>query len=109
MKRLKFLVRKNLKMSANKVGGQCAHAAIGLYKKDPQEHHKCIVLDASDKKFEEAKAARKPSEYYIVVDAGYTEVPAGSETVIVWWEEDIPSFEESANQPDQPSLGHPDF
>jgi peptidyl-tRNA hydrolase len=103
MKRLKFLVRKNLKMSANKIGGQCGHAAIGLYKKDPQEHHKCIVLDASDKKFEEAKAACKPSEYYIVVDAGYTEVPAGSETVMAWWEEDVP-FE-----PEQPNLGHPDF
>ena len=26
MKKLKLLIRKNLKMSANKLGGQCAHA-----------------------------------------------------------------------------------
>ena len=30
MKKLKLLVRKNLKMSENKTGGQCAHAAIRL-------------------------------------------------------------------------------
>ena len=28
MKKLKLLVRKNLKMSENKTGGQCAHAAL---------------------------------------------------------------------------------
>lgn len=86
MKKLKILVKRNLKMSENKTGGQCAHAAIGLYKKDPQEHWKCIVLDASDKKFEEAKEAHP--EAYVVTDAGLTEVPAGTQTVIAWWEED---------------------
>jgi peptidyl-tRNA hydrolase len=86
VKKLKMLVRKNLKMSPNKTGAQCAHAAIGLYRKDPQEHHACIVLEASDAKFEEAK--RDHPKSYIVTDAGHTEVPAGSQTVIAWWEED---------------------
>lgn len=86
MKRLKMLVRRNLHMSENKTGAQCSHAALGLYKKDPQEHWSCVVLDASDKKFEEAKGAHP--EAYVVHDAGLTEVPSGSETVIAWWEEE---------------------
>lgn len=86
MKKLMMLVRKNLKMSENKTGAQCSHAAIGLYKKDPQDHWKCVVLDASDKKFAEAK--EKHPEAYVVRDAGYTEVEAGSETVMAWWEDD---------------------
>jgi peptidyl-tRNA hydrolase len=87
MKKLMMLVRKNLKMTENKIGAQCAHAALGLYKKDPQEHWKCVVLDASDNKFNQAKLAHP--EAYVVTDAGYTQVEAGSETVMAWWEEDV--------------------
>jgi len=86
IKKIKLLVRRNLKMTDNKLAAQCVHAAIGLYKKDPQDHWKCVVLDASDKKFDEAK--EKHPEAYVVTDAGYTEVPAGSETVLAWWERD---------------------
>lgn len=86
MKKLMMMVRRNLKMSEQKTGAQCAHAAIGLYKKDPQDHWKCIVLEASDKKFDENKE-RHP-EAYVVTDAGFTEVPAGTQTVMAWWEED---------------------
>ena len=86
MKKIKMLPRRNLKMTDNKLAAQCVHAALGLHKKDPQEHWRVVVLDASDKKFEEAKAAHP--EAYVVTDAGYTEVPAGPETVMAWWEED---------------------
>jgi len=86
MKRIKLLVRKNLRMSERKVAAQCVHAAVGLYKKDPQDHWSCVVLEASDKKFEEAKLAHP--EGYVVTDAGYTEVPAGSQTVMAWYEEE---------------------
>lgn len=84
--RIKILVRKNLKMSSNKTAAQCVHAAIGLYKKDPRDHWSCIVLDVSDKKFEEGKEAH--SDCYVVTDAGYTEVPAGSETCLAFYEDD---------------------
>ena len=84
--RIKFIVRKNLKMSDNKRAAQCVHAALGLYKKDPQDHWSCVVLDASDKKFDEAVAAHPDG--YMVTDAGYTEVPAGSQTVLAFWEDD---------------------
>lgn len=46
----------------------------------------CVVLDASDAKFEEAKIAHP--EAVVVCDAGLTEVPAGSETAIAWYEDD---------------------
>lgn len=86
MKRIKLLVRRNLKMSERKVAAQCVHAAIGLYKKDPQDHWSCVVLEASDAKFEQAKEAHP--EGYVVTDAGFTEVPAGSQTVMAWYEEE---------------------
>ena len=73
--RIKILVRKNLKMSPNKTAAQCVHAALGAYKKNPTDHYACIVLEASDKKFEEARVAHP--EAYVVTDAGHTEVPPG--------------------------------
>jgi len=86
MKKIKMLVHKNLNMSERKVAAQCVHAAIGLYRKDPQEHWSVVVLETSTKKFEEAKLAHP--EGYAVTDAGYTEVPAGSQTVMAWYEEE---------------------
>jgi peptidyl-tRNA hydrolase len=100
MKRIKVLYRKNLKMSADKQSAQAVHAAIGLYKLDPQNHHSCIVLGISDKKFREKKVelaethpASDPESdlckaHYIVTDAGYTEVPTGTETCVAFWEDD---------------------
>jgi peptidyl-tRNA hydrolase len=86
MKKIKALIHKNLRMSERKVAAQCMHAAIGLYKKDPQDHWSSVVLEASTKKFYEAVAAHP--EGYVVTDAGYTEVPAGSHTVVCWYEEE---------------------
>jgi len=86
MKRIKFLVHKNLKMSERKTQAQMIHAALGLYKKDPQEHWSVVVLEASTKKFFEAIEAHP--ECYVVTDAGLTEVPAGSKTVVCWYEEE---------------------
>jgi peptidyl-tRNA hydrolase len=86
VKRIKLLVHKNLRMSERKVAAQCVHAALGLYKKDPQDHWSCVVLEASTAKFREAIAAHP--EGYVVTDAGYTEVAAGSQTVVAWYEED---------------------
>jgi peptidyl-tRNA hydrolase len=95
-KRIKILVRRNLKMTCGKSRAQCVHAAIGLYKLCPMEHWSCVTLDVSDAKFEEAKARlseRLPESdlsapFYVVKDAGYTEVPAGSETALAFYEDD---------------------
>ena len=86
VKRIKMLVHKNLRMSERKVAAQCVHAALGLYKKNPQDHWSCVILEASTTQFKQA-VERHP-EGYVVTDAGYTEIPAGSKTVIAWYEED---------------------
>lgn len=87
MQRIKLLVRKNLKMSDKKMSAQCVHAALGLRDRYPEaKHWAVVVLDASDAKFEEAKIAHP--EGYLVRDAGLTEIPAGSETVLAWFEDD---------------------
>lgn len=86
MKRIKLISRKNLKMTDKKLASQCVHAAIGLYKKNPQNHWSCIVLEASDAKFEEAKLLH--GDAFVATDGGYTEVPAGSETCMAFYEED---------------------
>lgn len=85
MKRIKVLARKNLKMSEGKLAAQCVHAALGLYKSDPQEHWSCIVLQASDAKFNEAKQLHKG---FTVTDEGYTEVEPHSETCFAYYEDD---------------------
>jgi peptidyl-tRNA hydrolase len=84
--RIKILVRNSLKMTDKKMSAQCVHAALGLYKQDPQEHWSCVVLSTSAKKIEEAKASHPTG--YTVIDAGYTEVPAGSMTCFAFYEED---------------------
>jgi peptidyl-tRNA hydrolase, PTH2 family len=94
MKRIKILARKNLRMSDGKLAAQCVHAALGLYKLAPERHHSCIVLQVSDKKFEEAIVAlsqRLPdlsAPFYVVTDAGYTEVESGTQTSLALYEED---------------------
>ena len=73
-------------MSTGKTASQCVHAALGLYINSPLKiYDKCIVLEVSDKKFEEAK--NKCKEFYIVIDAGYTEVEPHTETAMSWYEE----------------------
>ena len=86
VKRIKMLVHKNLRMSERKVAAQCVHAALGLYKKNPQDHWSCVILEASTTQFNQA--IQRHPEAYVVTDAGYTEIPAGSKTVIAWYEED---------------------
>lgn len=89
MKKIKMLVHKNLRMSERKVAAQCVHAAVGLYKKDPQEHWSCVVLEASTTQFMKAVEAHVDGQSgYVVTDAGYTEVAAGSKTVVAWYEEE---------------------
>lgn len=95
--KIKFLFRKNLKMSNSKLGSQVAHVAANLasqnysvqreYLSDDFVTH--IVLGVSDKKFQEKSVEIGSNDqiYYIQVDAGLSEVPAGTETVLGFVEE----------------------
>jgi peptidyl-tRNA hydrolase len=69
-------------MSPGKIAAQSVHAALGLAQVDNRAFspmHSVVVLDASDKKFEEAKT-NFPN--YVVKDKGITEVAPGTETVL---------------------------
>ena len=93
--RLKILARKNLKMTPGKLAAQSVHAALGLALKAHLEAAMpVVVLEVSDKKFQEAVAANECC--YVVHDAGYTEVPAGAQTCVAFLEEDSPRNAEEA-------------
>lgn len=102
-----LIVRESLNMSAGKIGAQCAHAAQMLmivYNETVSEdlcgwsmsHNKDIfdswlkssfrkvVLKADEKEWLKIKTEFK-DEMVLVIDAGLTEIPSGSETVIGLW------------------------
>lgn len=79
--RIKILYRKNLKMSPGKLAAQCVHLSARM--KHCELMTPVAVLGVSDKKFEEAK---QKHIYQSIRDAGHTEVPAGTETVMGFYE-----------------------
>lgn len=97
------IVRIELNMSPGKIGGQCQHAiqylmqhyanvkydvatkdgGLFMFRYDNWingELHTKVILKASDKEWEKLKEEYDP---IIVVDAGKTEIAAGSETVMI--------------------------
>ncbi|KAL6757437.1 peptidyl-tRNA hydrolase 2/Bcl-2 inhibitor of transcription 1 [Haematococcus lacustris] len=89
-------VNESLKMGKGKIGAQCAHAAVGVLQQwgsthavalKQWEHHgqpKIALKISDDDEMDElerkASAAGLPT--YIVHDAGRTQIPAGSQTVL---------------------------
>lgn len=108
MNRIKILVRKNLKMSDNKIAAQAVHAALGLPNPDPMMS--VVVLQVSDAKFQEAQQAHPHA--YVVHDAGYTEVPPGTATCLAFYEPDprkedpMTQLEKAAWKPEEPGAEH---
>jgi peptidyl-tRNA hydrolase len=89
MKKVKILVRKNLRLSRGKMAAQAVHAALdlvslGFIDVDSYKGLPVIVLEVSDKKFEENKARKLIS----IFDAGYTEVKPGTETCLAYLEDE---------------------
>lgn len=104
-----LIVRESLGMSTGKTAAQCAHAAQALtlkymkldkvalttndYKQkimwlEFQEwmdsSFRKVVLKADDKEWQKLKGEFKDN-MVLIVDAGLTEIPSGSETVIGLW------------------------
>ncbi|CAB4196904.1 pth2 Peptidyl-tRNA hydrolase [uncultured Caudovirales phage] len=102
-----LIVRESLNMSPGKIGAQCAHAAqmlMILYNQTVSEHlcgwnvtfnksifeewlessFRKVVLKADEKEWLKIKTECK-DEMVLVIDAGLTEIPSGSETVIGLW------------------------
>lgn len=77
----KCYYRKNLKMSSAKLAAQVGHVT-SMLSFTITIPYKIIVLEASDAKFEKLKERSD----YVQVDLGFTEVEAGTETVLGWVE-----------------------
>lgn len=70
-------------MSPQKLSAQVAHVVKELGRMKPDSNPRddvIVVLQASDKKFEEMKLEFSTQRCYLQVDSGRTEVPAGTET-----------------------------
>lgn len=91
-----MVVRSDLKMGTGKVAAQCCHACLGLYKAQVKKDlprlqaweksaYKKVVLKCNSENdmLKIAEVARsKKLEYYIVRDAGRTQIAPGSKTVL---------------------------
>ena len=71
-----MIVRTDLKMRKGKIAAQCCHGAIGAYKKSPADKIRKWENEAY------AKVVLKGIANYLVVDAGRTQIPTSSVTVL---------------------------
>lgn len=97
-----LVVRNDLKMGKGKIGAQCGHATLGTYKLTQQwseyssywksvlrrwnsEGQKkiCVKVESLPEVLALlGKAKEQGIPYYLVADAGHTQVEAGSKTVL---------------------------
>lgn len=88
-----MIVRTDLKNAKGKIAAQCCHGSIGAYKKSPadkikkweNEAYAKVVLKVQtlEELTELKKAAdKKGIANYLVVDAGRTQIPTSSVTVL---------------------------
>ena len=96
--KMMLCVRMDLKMKSGKIGAQCSHATLGLYKKimgkkkfekqledwETKGQKKIVakLKDEGEMNLLISKATDAGIQYYTVQDAGRTQVAAGSRTVI---------------------------
>lgn len=88
-----LIVRTDLKMGKGKIAAQCCHGAIGAYKKSSKDKIRKWENDAYGKVVLKVKtldeltelkklADKKGIANYLVVDAGRTQIPTSSVTVL---------------------------
>ena len=88
-----MIVRTDLKMGKGKIAAQCCHGAIGVYKKSSKDkinkwenesYAKVVLKVKTLEELNEIKmlADKKGIVSYVVVDAGRTQVPTSSVTVL---------------------------
>lgn len=107
-----LIVRESLNMGMGKVGVQCAHASqmlqlkfnelekqmcagkevgqvfcqrIDLFREWLNSSFRKVVLKADEKEWSKVKTEILEDKRIIVIDAGLTEVPEGSETCMALW------------------------
>jgi len=88
-----MVVRTDLKMGKGKIAAQCCHACLGAYKKADKEkirkweneaYAKVVVkVPSLEDLFEIKEMARQNNiAYYLVTDAGRTQIPKSSITCL---------------------------
>ncbi|EKX53634.1 hypothetical protein GUITHDRAFT_64118, partial [Guillardia theta CCMP2712] len=91
-----LVVNQELKMGKGKIAAQCGHAVLGAYKRGKKyapsaltwwekfgQAKICVQCPTEDEMWEIAKkAGAKGLITYIVMDAGRTQIAAGSRTVL---------------------------
>ena len=96
-----FFVRRDLKMGKGKIGSQCAHASIGLYKKllrrknnllndwEGSGSKKIVLKVDNEKHFGDILVYCEKYNIlnHTVIDAGRTQIEANSQTVLCIIEE----------------------
>jgi peptidyl-tRNA hydrolase len=89
-------VRTDLKMGKGKIAAQCSHATLGAYKRALRKtpgsvkywerigQKKITVKLESEEQMDQIEEAAKQAGLvtHVVVDAGHTQIPAGSKTVL---------------------------
>ena len=91
--KIKFLFRKNLKMSPGKLAAQVSHVSANLAAKNQDVANEYnsnflvthVVLGVSDKKFNEKIQELRENQdatWYVQKDAGFTELKPGTKTVL---------------------------
>ena len=88
-----MIVRTDLKMRKGKIAAQCCHGAIGAYKKSPADKIRkweneayakvvCKVQSLDELIQLKKLAEQKNISNYLVVDAGRTQIPTSTVTVL---------------------------
>ena len=88
-----MIVRTDLKMRKGKIAAQCCHGSIGAYKKtapekirkwENEDYAKVVLKVQTKEELIELKklADEKGISNYLVVDAGRTQIPTSSITVL---------------------------
>lgn len=88
-----MVVRNDLKMGKGKIAAQCCHGSLGAYKKtNPEKIFKweneayakvvCKVNSLEELLELKKQAIINKVSYYLVVDAGRTQVPTSTTTVL---------------------------
>lgn len=88
-----MVVRNDLKMGKGKIAAQCCHGSLGAYKKtNPEKIRKweneayakvvCKVNSLDELLELKKQAIINKVSYYLVVDAGRTQIPTSTTTVL---------------------------
>ncbi|ADL57883.1 aminoacyl-tRNA hydrolase [Methanothermobacter marburgensis] len=88
-----IIVRSDLKMGKGKIAAQACHASIGSFKKTDPDKIRRWEIDGSKKVIVSVKSLDELLEiyesvkdsgisYYLVRDAGHTQIPAGTITCL---------------------------